>query len=62
MQVWLPQGEELKRNGNWDSPGGPTVKNPPWNARDMGSIPGQGTKIPHATEQPSLSATTKDPI
>ena len=66
MQVWplyagLPQGEELKRNGNWDFPGGPAVKNPPWNARDMGSVPGWGSKIPHATEQPSLSATTKDP-
>ena len=27
--------------------GGPVVKNPPFNARDMGSIPGQGTKILH---------------
>ena len=24
------------------------VKNPPYNAGDVGSIPGQGTKIPHA--------------
>ena len=31
-------------------PGGPVVKNPPYNAGDVGSIPGQGTKIPHATE------------
>ena len=29
------------------------VKNPPSNAGDMGSIPGQGTKILHATGQVS---------
>ena len=29
-------------------PGALVVKNPPCNARDSGSIPGQGTKIPHA--------------
>ena len=32
------------------------VKNPPYNAGDMGSIPGQGTKIPHATGQLSPRA------
>ena len=31
-----------------DFPGGLVVKNPPSKARDAGSIPGQGTKIPHA--------------
>ena len=44
-----------------DFPGGPAVKNPPWNARDAGSIPGRGPKIPHATEQASLSAVAEDP-
>ena len=34
-----------------DSSGGPAVKNPPSKARDEGSIPGRGTKIPHATGQ-----------
>ena len=29
-----------------DFPGGPVVKNPSCNAGDMGSVPGQGTKIP----------------
>ena len=24
------------------------VKNPPWKAGDEGSIPGRGTKVPHA--------------
>ena len=40
-----------------DSPGGPIVRNPPSNAGDASSIPGQGTKIPHATRQLSLSTT-----
>ena len=29
-----------------DFPGGPVVKNPPYNAGDAGSITGQGTKMP----------------
>ena len=33
-----------------DFPGGPVVKNPPSNAGDKCSIPGHGTKIPHATK------------
>ena len=34
-----------------DFPGGPVVKNPPYNAGDAGSIPGQVTKIPRAAGQ-----------
>ena len=34
------------------------VKNQPYKAGDAGSIPGQGTKIPHAVGQLSLCATT----
>ena len=30
------------------------VKNPPCNAEDVGSVPGQGTKIPHSTEKLNL--------
>ena len=41
-------------------PGGPVVKNPPSNAGDAASIPGRGTKIPHATGQPKLQATTEE--
>ena len=41
---------------NGDFPGGPVVKNPPSNAGDVGSIPGWGTKIPHAEGQLSLRA------
>ena len=35
-----------------DFPGGPVVRNLPRNEGDTGVIPGWGTKIPHATEQP----------
>ena len=49
-------------------PGGPVGKNPPSNAGDTGSIPGQGTKIPQSTGQkahaPQLEKPTchnKDP-
>ena len=45
-----------------DFPGGPVVKNPPYNAGDAGSIPGQGTKIPHAAGQLSPRATTAEPV
>ena len=44
-----------------DFPGGPVVRNPPYSAGDTGSIPGQGTKIPHATGQLSPRATTTEP-
>ena len=36
------------------------VKNPPYNARDLGLIPGQGTKVPHAMWQLSPRATTAE--
>ena len=42
-----------------DFPSGLVVENPPSNAGDAGSIPGQGTKIPHATGQLSRHATTE---
>ena len=36
------------------------VKNLPSNAGDVGSIPGRGTKIPHAVGQLSLRVTTTE--
>ena len=45
-----------------DFPRGPVVKNPPCNAGDAGSIPGQGTKIPHAIELLSLHTTTRESV
>ena len=44
-----------------DFPRGPVVKNLPYNAGDAGSIPGRGTKIPHATGQLSPRTTTTEP-
>ena len=43
-----------------DFPGGPGAKNLPSNAGDVGLIPGQGTKIPHAVVQVCLSVATRD--
>ena len=55
-KAWVPKGRRRK-----GFPGGPVVKNPPSNAGDVGSIPGRGTKIPHAMGQLNLHATTKNP-
>ena len=43
-------------------PGGPVVKNLPSNARDAGSIPGQGTRIPRAAGQLSPPPTTRESL
>ena len=48
------------RGHSRDFPGGAVVKNPPYNGGDAGSIPGQGTRIPHAMEQLSPHATTTE--
>ena len=49
-------------NVGGDFPGGPVVKNLPSNAGDVGSIPGWGTKIPHAVGQLlSPRASTREP-
>ena len=42
-----------------DFASGPVVKNLPSNAGDVGSIPGLGTKIPHAVGQLSPSTQMK---
>ena len=52
--------EQVKAIGARDYPGGPVVKNPPCNAGDLGSVPGWGTKIPHAAEQLSLHIATRE--
>ena len=46
--------KKKKKNLDGDFPGGLLVENSPCNARDMGSIPSQGTKTPHAMEQLGL--------
>ena len=50
-----------KKKQNWAVPGGPLVKNPPSNQWDKASIPGCGTKIPHAAEPLSPHTTIKKP-
>ena len=51
----------IKSSLSRDFPGGPTVRNPPAGVGDMGSIPGLGTKIPHAPGQLSLRTTAAEP-
>ena len=51
----------IKKWAERDFPGSPVVKNLPSNAGDVGSTPGQGTKIPHATGHLSLRTTTTEP-
>ena len=45
---------------NRDFAGGPAVKNPPSNAGDAGSIPSQGTNMPHAVGKLSPCTTTTE--
>ena len=54
------EGNFLKAIKSWDFPGGPVVKNPPYNAGDVVSIPGQGTRIPRAARQLSPRVTTTE--
>ena len=44
-----------------DFPGGPVVKNLLCKAGDVGLIPGEGTKIPHASKQLRLPILTTEP-
>ena len=57
----LGERERLSRNSCRDFRGGPVVKNPPSDAGDVGLIPGQGNKIPHAKGQLCLYAATTEP-
>ena len=50
----------LNKTNTWDFPGGLVIKNPPFDAGDVGLIPWEGTKILHAAEQLSLCAASSD--
>ena len=52
----------MEKQNSRDFPGGPVVKNLPSTAGDASSIPGRGTKIPHAAGQLSLHAATSEPV
>ena len=49
---WLVQYCEYIEN-DWDFHGSPLLKTLPFNARDMGSTPGQGAKMPHIPAPPN---------
>ena len=51
---------EINREELEGLPGSPVVKTPLLNTGDKGSIPGQGTKIPHAEGQLSPHATSRE--
>ena len=51
----------IKTMYKWDFSGGLVVMNLPCNTVDVGSIPGPGTRIPHAVEQLGLHITTIEP-
>ena len=55
-------GVNIQEYSRRDFSGGPVVKNSICNAGDTSSIPGQGTRIPHATEQLSPSVATIEPV
>ena len=62
QQNTLQDGRQnSKHRSDGTFPGCLVVKNPPSKAEDMGSIPGLGTKIPHAMGQLSTRATTREP-
>ena len=44
----------------WDFADGPGVKN--LNSGDLGLVPDQGTKIPHAVEQLSLHTSARESV
>ena len=59
LSINLSESKYLHENKLRDFPGGPVVKNPPSDAWDLSSVPGQRTKIPHAVGQlrPCATAT-----
>ena len=63
MQVWkkglILNSVDLLKNNFQDFSGDSVVKNPPSRAGGMGSIPGLGTRIPHAMGQLSQLVVTK---
>ena len=58
-EYWL--GKAGKENSGLVFPGSPVVKKQSSNAKDTSSIPGWGTKIPHAKGQLRLCTTTREP-
>ena len=57
----MKEVETKKIKSEWEFPGGTVVKNPSSNTRDMGWIPGQGTKT-QALQLEGLSSATECPV
>ena len=51
----------VSKSERWDLPGGPVVKNLPFNAGGAGSAPGREAETPHAVGQLSPQPTVRDP-
>ena len=49
IQREATNSKSLRSRNTGDFPGSPVVRTSPSNAGGAGSIPGQGTKIPHAS-------------
>ena len=56
------ENEMIEAGLSGDFPGGPLVMNLPWHAEAAGSVPGWGTKIPHAVGQQSPNTISAEPI
>ena len=54
--AYAARKQKPSENQSGDFPGGLVVNNLPCNTGDVGSIPGWGTKIPHASGQPGPHA------
>ena len=52
-------GFQDKTHSRGDFPGGPVIETSPPNAAAAGSIPGQGPKIPHASQPKNQNIKTK---
>ena len=50
-EKWILTEDNLETSLFWVFPDGPVVKSLPCNTGDVGSIPGWGTKMAHATGQ-----------
>ena len=62
MKANFSGGNSGKENTYRGFPGGPVVKNPLCKAVEVDLIPGQGTKIPHASGWLSLNTASTEPM
>ena len=62
QKQWIKILKQLLNLYSRDFPGGAVVKNPPSNAGDAGSNPGQGTRFHMHAVTKNSHATTKEPM